>query len=52
MARCGIDAFALAEGKDVAAAIRAMDDFSVTYQGATDDPRPLYRRVRRGARAH
>jgi uncharacterized protein (DUF934 family) len=52
MARCGIDAFSLAEGKDVAAAIRAMDDFSVTYQGATDDPRPLYRRVTRGARAH
>jgi uncharacterized protein (DUF934 family) len=52
MARCGIDAFALAEGKDVAAAIRAMDDFSVTYQGATDDPRPLYRRVQRGARPH
>jgi uncharacterized protein (DUF934 family) len=52
MARCGIDAFALAEGKDVDAAIRAMDDFSVTYQGATDDPRPLYRRVQRGARAH
>lgn len=52
MSRCGIDAFALAEGKDVAAAIRAMDDFSVTYQGATDDPRPLYRRVTRGARAH
>jgi len=50
MSRCGIDAFALAEGKDVAAAIRALDDFSVTYQGATDDPRPLYRRVTRGAR--
>jgi uncharacterized protein (DUF934 family) len=51
MWRCGIDAFALAEGKDVAAALRAIDDFSVTYQGATDDPRPLYRRVTRGARA-
>lgn len=52
MARCGIDAFSLAEGKDVAAAIRAIDDFSVTYQGASDDPRPLYRRVERGPRAH
>ena len=51
MLRCGFDAFALAEGKDVAAAIRAIDDFTVTYQGATDDPRPLYRRVNRGARA-
>jgi uncharacterized protein (DUF934 family) len=52
MSRCGFDAFALAEGKDVAAALRAMEDFTVTYQGATDDPRPLYRRVTRGARAH
>lgn len=51
MARCGIDAFALTEGKDVAAAIRAMDDFTVTYQGATDDPLPLYRRVDRAKRA-
>jgi uncharacterized protein (DUF934 family) len=48
MQRCGIDAFALSEGKDLAAALRAMRDFSVTYQGATDDPRPLYRRVARG----
>jgi uncharacterized protein (DUF934 family) len=51
MGRCGIDAFALSDGKDVAAAIRAMDDFTVTYQGATDDPRPLYRRVDRAKRA-
>ena len=51
MSRCGIDSFALVEGKDVAAALRALEDFSVTYQGATDDPRPLYRRVTRGARA-
>ena len=48
MLRCGFDSFGLAEGKDVAAAIRAMDDFTVTYQAATDDPRPLYRRVTRG----
>jgi uncharacterized protein (DUF934 family) len=33
MTRCGIDAFALAEGKDVAAALRAIEDFTVTYQG-------------------
>jgi uncharacterized protein (DUF934 family) len=48
MLRCGIDTFDLAAGKDVAAALRAMHDFSVTYQAATDDPRPLYRRVARG----
>ena len=50
MSRCGFDAFQLAEGKDVAAALRALRDFTVTYQGASDDPRPLYRRVARGQR--
>jgi len=51
MLRCGFDSFALAEGKDVAAAIRAMQDFTITYQAATDDPRPLYRRVARGEKS-
>jgi uncharacterized protein (DUF934 family) len=50
MLRCGFDAFQLSEGKDVAAALRALSDFTVTYQGASDDPRPLYRRVARGER--
>jgi uncharacterized protein (DUF934 family) len=48
MMRCGFDAFALAEGKDVQAALKGFEDFSVTYQAATDEPRPLYRRVQRG----
>lgn len=48
MSRCGIDAFALSAGKDISAALHALHDFSVTYQAATDDPRPLYRRVARG----
>jgi uncharacterized protein (DUF934 family) len=48
MLRCGIDAFELAPGKDISAALRALHDFSVTYQAASDDPRPLYRRVARG----
>jgi uncharacterized protein (DUF934 family) len=47
MARVGFDAFALVEGKDVQAALRAFSDFSVTYQAAADDPRPLFRRVQR-----
>jgi uncharacterized protein (DUF934 family) len=51
LARCGCDAFELAPGKDAAAALRALADFSVTYQAATDEPRPLYRRVHRGERA-
>jgi uncharacterized protein (DUF934 family) len=49
MARCGFDAFALVDGKDTQAALRCLQDFSVTYQAATDEARPLYRRVNRGA---
>ncbi len=48
MLRCGMDSFYLLDGKDVSAAIRCFDDFSFAYQAATDEPRPLYRRVARG----
>jgi uncharacterized protein (DUF934 family) len=51
MARCGFDAFELAEGKSVEAALRAFEDFSVKYQASTDEPRPLYRRAQRGQAA-
>ena len=44
MRRCGFDAFELKQGKDIAGAVAAFRDFSVTYQGAADDPRPLFRR--------
>jgi uncharacterized protein (DUF934 family) len=47
MARCGIDSFALKAGKDIEGALAAFDDFSVAYQAAADDPRPLFRRVSR-----
>jgi uncharacterized protein (DUF934 family) len=47
MARCGIDSFALKAGKDIEGALSAFLDFSVTYQAAADDPRPLFRRVSR-----
>lgn len=47
MARCGFDSFALKAGKDIQGALEAFDDFSVTYQGAADDPRPLFRRLQR-----
>jgi uncharacterized protein (DUF934 family) len=42
--RCGFDAFALREGEDVDAALRAFDDFSEAYQAAVDRPLPLFRR--------
>jgi uncharacterized protein (DUF934 family) len=44
MERCGFDAFELKAGKDIDGALKAFQEFSVTYQGATDDPRPLFRR--------
>jgi len=44
MRRCGFDAFELKAGKDIEGAVAAFRDFSVTYQGAADDPRPLFRR--------
>ena len=47
MARCGIDSFALKAGKDVDGALEAFRDFSITYQAAADDPRPLFRRIQR-----
>jgi len=48
MHRCGIDSFALKAGKDIEGALAAFDDFSVTYQAAADDERPLFRRATRG----
>lgn len=47
MWRCGFNAFALPEGKSLEDALTAYKDFSVTYQAAADDPRPLFRRVQR-----
>jgi uncharacterized protein (DUF934 family) len=47
MLRCGIDSFALQAGKDIQGALEAFDEFSVTYQAAADEQRPLFRRVAR-----
>ena len=47
MARVGFNAFELVEGKSVEHALAALDSFSVTYQAAADDGRPLFRRVAR-----
>lgn len=44
MKRCGFDAFALREDKCVEAALDALKVFSETYQGAVDNPIPLFRR--------
>ncbi|MBH3426514.1 DUF934 domain-containing protein [Pseudomonas alkylphenolica] len=42
--RCGFDAFALRADKDPVEALESLKDFSVTYQAATDEPQPLFRR--------
>lgn len=42
--RCGFTAFELKPGKPLESGLEAFTEFSVTYQAAADDPRPLYRR--------
>ncbi len=42
--RCGFDSFALRADQDAEEALQAFADFRETYQGAVDDPRPLFRR--------
>ncbi|WP_077045184.1 DUF934 domain-containing protein [Pseudomonas sp. KK4] len=44
MRRCGFDAFAVRPDKDPYEALEGLKDFSVTYQAATDEPLPLFRR--------
>lgn len=42
--RVGFDAFALREDQDPAAAAAALRSFTAAYQGASDEPMPLFRR--------
>jgi uncharacterized protein (DUF934 family) len=44
LARCGFDSFKLAPHHDVDAALAAFTEFTVRYQGAVDDPVPLFRK--------
>lgn len=44
LARCGFTQFELAPGRDVADALSAFADFSVTYQPAADHDEPIWRR--------
>ena len=46
MYRSGFDAFELRPDRDIEEALQAFTEFSVTYQAAVDEPRPLYRRAR------
>jgi len=44
MRRCGFDAFGIGAARDQVDALEGLKDFSVTYQAAADDERPLFRR--------
>lgn len=46
MHRCGVDAFEVRPGQALDDALRAFGDFSFGYQGAADDPTPIFRRRR------
>ena len=48
MARCGIDSFALAAGRDPQEALKSLKDFSVVYQPAEDGAGPVWRLPGRG----
>jgi uncharacterized protein (DUF934 family) len=42
--RCGFNAYALRADKDINDALKAFTEFTVQYQGAFDEPSPLFRR--------
>jgi uncharacterized protein (DUF934 family) len=42
--RSGFNAFAIRADKNIAAALKSLSDFSETYQGAWDQPLPLFKR--------
>lgn len=44
MRRCGFDSFAVRADKDIRDALKGLTAFSVKYQGAVDDPVPLFRK--------
>ena len=44
MKRCGFDAYAVREDKDITRALAGLRVFSETYQAAADQPQPLFRR--------
>ncbi len=44
MKRCGFNAFALREDRDINEAVQSLQDFSVTYQADVHETRPVYHR--------
>lgn len=50
--RCGFDAFEIRADRDVEDALASLRDFSEPYQGAVDNPLPVWRRYVRHLPAH
>ena len=46
MHRVGFNAFVVRADKDIHDALKALKDFTVTYQGSVAEPRPLFKRRR------
>ena len=44
LARCGFNAFQMADDSQLEDALHSLDDLSEYYQAATDQPLPLFRR--------
>ncbi|TCS34774.1 uncharacterized protein (DUF934 family) [Paucimonas lemoignei] len=44
MRRCGFDSFAVRADKNIHDAVKSFSHYSVQYQGAVDQPLPLFRR--------
>lgn len=44
MQRCGFNVFVVRADKDIEIALSGLQDFSEAYQGASDNPLPLFRR--------
>jgi len=42
--RCGVNSFLLPDETDLASALTSLEDFSDSYQAASDEPQPLFRR--------
>lgn len=52
MRRCGFDAFAVRADRSIEEALESLRDFSEPYQGAVDDPLPVWRRHMRHVHVH
>jgi uncharacterized protein (DUF934 family) len=49
MQRCGFDAYAPRQDRDIHEALKGLTVFSETYQASVDTPLPLFRRAARGS---